>query len=63
MDLFPCSRIGSIVISQNLTLKLVLLVPKLTCDLLFVSKLTKDLKYVAKSDGFLPSEPLKRLPG
>ena len=38
---------GSIVISEKSVLQSVLLVPNLTCNLLFVSKLTRDLKYVA----------------
>ena len=35
-------------ISDKLTLNLVLLVPNLTCNLLSISKLTKDLKCVTK---------------
>jgi len=40
--------IGKVVISNTLTLQSVLLVPKLTCNLLSVSKLTKDSKCIAK---------------
>ena len=40
--------IGSVTISENITLKLVLYVPNLDCKLLSISKITKDLKCVAK---------------
>ena len=40
-------RIGSVMIFQKLILKSMLLVLKLTCNLLFVSKLTRNLKCVA----------------
>ena len=39
---------GSIILSRNLTLKSVLHVPSLTCDLPSISKLTHDLNCVAK---------------
>ena len=38
--------IGTIVLSNKLSLKTVLFVPNLTCNLLYVSKLAKDLKCV-----------------
>ena len=38
--------IGSVTITNDLTLKFVLLVRNLTCNLLSISKLTKDLNYV-----------------
>ena len=40
------ARIGTVVLSDKLSLKTVLFVPNLTCNLLSVSKLTKDLKCV-----------------
>lgn len=43
---------GSIAISKSLTLKSVLLVPNLTCNLLSVSKLLKDQNCVAKFTSF-----------
>lgn len=39
---------GSIVLSKDLTLNCVLLVPNLDCNLLSVSKITRDLNCVAK---------------
>ena len=40
--------IGSVVISEEITLHTVLLVPNLDCNLLSISKLTQDLKTIAK---------------
>ena len=40
--------IGRVIISETLTLNQVLLVPKLSCNLLSISKLTRDLNCVAK---------------
>lgn len=42
------TAIGSIIISKILVLGSVLLVPNLTCNLLFISKLTKDMNCVTK---------------
>lgn len=41
----PIASKGNIKISENISLKLVLHVPKLACNLLFVSKLSKDFDY------------------
>ena len=45
-SLSKVAGIGSVTITENLTLNSVLLVPNLTCNLLSVSKLAKDLNWV-----------------
>ena len=45
-SLSKVAGIGSVTITNDLTLKSVLLVPNLTCNLLSISKLTKDLNCI-----------------
>ncbi|XP_059599280.1 retrovirus-related Pol polyprotein from transposon RE2 isoform X2 [Vitis vinifera] len=47
-SLSTLTGIGRVIISETLTLNQVLLVPKLSCNLLSISKLTRDLNCVAK---------------
>ena len=42
----PIACKGSIVLSNSITLKFVLYVPKLTCNMLSISKLIRDSNYV-----------------